>query len=39
VTDLITHDNLCLLAEKFLVKNAFGVTWFRYEKTVLEIEV
>lgn len=25
--ELITHDNLCLLAEKFLTKNAFGVVF------------
>jgi hypothetical protein len=27
MTELLTHDNLCLLAEKFLVKNAFGVVF------------
>lgn len=27
MTEPITHDNLCLLAEKFLTKNAFGVVF------------
>ncbi len=27
MSDLLTHDSLCLLAEKFLVKNTFGVVF------------
>ena len=27
MTEPITHDSICLLAEKFLVKNVFGVVF------------